>query len=474
MEFRFNINRLILIAAALCCPLLNSCEKYLDNTDLSAGTIAGTDAFVSDNSVSAIVTGTFLNMASSGPLNFPSLTGLYTDELVPLPSTTSNTPNWSSYQNAVQASNINFWTSSYSMIYAVNAAVEGINTAPVKLYNKAQWLGESYFSRAFIYYYLTNLYGDAALALTTDYTVNTRLHRAPQPEVFQQIIADLKTAKSYLSDDYRNGYGTTTNDRARPNKWAAGALLSKIYLTIKDWKNAELEADSILSNTTYQLVTPSQVFLTNSKETIWSLARKNDEKTYEYSLYNNNMPAIVTMEPKNYSVQVCLSSDLLNLFEANDARYSAWVRTTTHTGVSPSVDYSFPNKYKSGTAGAERSVMLRLADIYLVRAEARARQNKLEEAKSDLNAVRARAGLQGTTAGNQTELLAAIWRERRVELFTELGNRFFDLKRTNTIDEVMTALAPQKGAVWSSFKQVWPIPQNELTYGPNLVQNPGY
>lgn len=476
MNMNLNILRHTRVwIAVLTMPFLG-CEKYLENTKLPSGTIAGTDAFVSDNSVASIVTGTFLGMNGSNLHNAAPQISLYTDELTPLPGTTSNTPNWSSYQNAIAAANINYWSSAYSRLYAVNSTIEGILATPARLYYRDQWLGESYFTRAYVYYYLVNLYGDAVLALTSDYSVNNNLGRAPEADVYGQMVKDLLAAKALLPAVFTNGYGQSTNDRARPNKGTAGALLAKIYLTTKEWARAEAEADTLINNkTTYQLVKASDVFLTNSKETIWSLALKNDDRTSEYGWYNNGMPSTITADPaKTYSVQLYMSPDLVSMFDAGDARLTNWMRATTYTGVTPAITYYFPNKYKSNVAGAERTVLLRLSDMYLTRAEARAQQNNQEGARADLDSVRVRAGLDGTTALTRDELLAAIARERQMELFTECGNRFFDLKRTGMLDAVMSVVAPQKGAEWEGYKKVWPIPASDITYNPNIIQNDKY
>jgi hypothetical protein len=119
-------------------------------------------------------------------------------------------------------------------------------------------------------------------------------------------------------------------------------------------------------------------------------------------------------------------------------------------------------------------MVLRLGEIYLIRAEARAEQNNVSGAQADLNAVRTRAGLGYTTATDQASLLNAIAHERQVELFTEGGNRFFDLKRTGKIDSVMTAYAPLKEGTWSDYMQIFALPLNDIQQDANLTQNPGY
>jgi hypothetical protein len=119
-------------------------------------------------------------------------------------------------------------------------------------------------------------------------------------------------------------------------------------------------------------------------------------------------------------------------------------------------------------------VLFRLAEQYLIRAEARAQQNNLGGAIPDLNTVRARAGLGGTTASTQADILTAILHECRVEFFTEEGHRFFDLRRTGNLDAVMNIMAPLKGGAWSTNKAWWPIPLTDIQNDTHLTQTPGY
>jgi len=98
----------------------------------------------------------------------------------------------------------------------------------------------------------------------------------------------------------------------------------------------------------------------------------------------------------------------------------------------------------------------------------------LLDAQADLNAIRTRAGLPNTIASTQPALLTAIQHERQVELFTEWGHRWLDLKRTGNIDAVMTIICSQKGSSWSSYQQLYPLPLVDIQMDPNLVQNIGY
>jgi hypothetical protein len=119
-------------------------------------------------------------------------------------------------------------------------------------------------------------------------------------------------------------------------------------------------------------------------------------------------------------------------------------------------------------------MVLRLAEQYLIRAEAQAQQNNLAGAKSDLDAVRLRSGLPGVTVTTKEAMLQDIAQERQTELFTEWGHRWFDLKRTGAMDSVMTRTAVVKGTAWKPHFKLFPIPQTEIQANPNLTQNPGY
>ena len=99
------------------------------------------------------------------------------------------------------------------------------------------------------------------------------------------------------------------------------------------------------------------------------------------------------------------------------------------------------------------------------------RQGELIGAKNDLNLIRNTAGLANTTAVTVDEVLADIMAQRRFELFTEFGHRFFDLKRMGMLDAVL----PETKSGWKDTDRLWPLPTSELTVNPNLnPQNPGY
>jgi len=463
--------------------LLTGCKKYLD-IPLPVNAVAGSSAFISDNTTSAVVNGNFnglLNGNQSGSIvmgvsGIGYLSGLYADELFTPVNDVASKPYFSDALSSTMTST--HWVGLYKQIYNVNVTIEGINGA-TNLTNKNQWLGESLFSRAFLYFNLVNLYGDAPLTTTSDYNKNNLLGKSPKAEIYQQIIADLKLARTLLTVSYKDGSGNTTTDRGRPNLQAVNSLLARVYLYTADWANAEAVSTTVIADANYQLVPPAQAFLANSKETIWALVPSQGAHVNDYDAYNSGMPATLAspaaLTPFGSS-KAALMPDLLSVFEPGDTRLANWVRSTTVTGTStiPTAIYYYPNKYKSNVAGAEYTIVLRLSEQYLIRAEARAQLENLNGAKGDIDAVRARAGLGGVTITSKDAMLVSIAKERRTELFTEAGHRFFDLKRTGALDAVITALQTQKNNTWQPFRAVWPIPLSDIQNDPNLAQNPGY
>jgi hypothetical protein len=312
-----------------------------------------------------------------------------------------------------------------------------------------------------MHFTLVNFFGDVPLITTTNVNETSLAPRTAVATVYNQVVADLKDAQTLL-DTANAG----SSNRTRANKWSATAMLARVYLYLGDWANAETQATAVINNTgLYSLLTTANlnnVFLASSTEAIWQL----------YSAGNNGFTQIGTsfLPGSSTTPKYVLTNQLLNAFETGDKRKTAWVNSTNVSGTL----YYYPYKYRQytiTTTGIEYYMQLRLAEEYLIRAEARAQQNKTGDAQNDLNIIRNRAGLTNTTATTKDDLLAAVSRERQVELFAEHGHRWFDLKRTNTIDAVMNAAKP---GTWTSNAAKYPIPQTARNSNVNLGQNDGY
>jgi hypothetical protein len=437
--------------------LFASCKKFVE-VDAPKNQLISEVVFKDDATATAAVTGIYSNMmaglgihfASNGLTIYPGMSAdefKYTtssyDEFLFNSLTTSNT--------AIRT----LWDEAYQYIYDANAVIEGVsNSSSITSNTRNQLLGEAKFVRAFCYFYLVNLFGDVPLVTSTNYQTNKSISRNAVAEVYETIINDLVDAEALMPASYISG------DRIRPNKWTAATLLARVYLYQGNWAMAENEASKIIASPLYSLSTIPNTFLKNSNETIWQLYPVFAGFTWDAFYF---IPG--TGVAPNYQI----TNNLINSFDSSDLRKTNWIGTATVQGQT----YYYPSKYKSKLINsfAEYFIVFRLAEVYLIRAEARAQQNNTLGALADLNVIRNRAGLSGSTANTSSALLNAIYHERQGELFAEWGHRWFDLKRTGNSSAVLT---PLKGANWQPSDTLYPIPVIEIQNNIKLTQNTGY
>lgn len=384
-----------------------------------------------------------------------------------------------------------YWNDAYNVVYKENAVIEGV-TGSTKLTPavKQQLLGEAYLMRAYTYFYLTNLYGDVPIAMTSDYKTNQSLTRSPQKLVFQQVIADLLQAKSLLSKTFLNGTLLAADpERVRPTYWAALALLSRVYLYygyVNGNDNAQFQQ---ASDAATELISHSELFSLSKLDTVFLKASLgNNEAIWQIQPVQTGWDTqeaqafIIPSTGPDFTHPVWLSDSLLKAFEAGDKRRTEWIDSITIGAAT----YHYPYKYKAGAtydptitnaaAMTEYQMQLRLSEQYLIRAEAKAKLGDMPGATADLNVIRNRAGLPNSTATTQDAVLAAILHENQVEFFAEFGHRWLDLKRTGMLDKVMGSggASAAKSGSWAAYKALFPIPQYDLQWDSNLTQNAGY
>ena len=443
-----------LVAALLLVTVLSSCEKFVELGPPPTQTIQE-DVFKTD----ATATSAILGLYSGQPygnlyMPFSGYAGMSADDVK---YSTADVTLDEFKNNAISitnGSNNNIWFYAYMQIKNVNYAISGLSrSTTLTPAVKDQLMGEAKTHRAFIYFHLTNLYGDVPMPLTDDAIAAASLPRTPAAQVWAQIIADLKEAQDLLPTAYQGTF------RARINKWAAASLLARAYLYTKDYEKAEATATQVISSGTYTLRPTDSAFFNTSNEIIWQIANTTGVSTFgaNYLAAAGSIPTYTMYDT------------LYKSFEANDRRKTSWTGTTT-VGTTT---YYFVNKYKVRTGtGNEYNVALRFAELYLIRAEARARQNNLSGAKADIDVIRTRAGLSGVSSSlTQAQMLLAIEQERKVELFGEWGHRWFDLKRTGRADAV---IGGQKPTSWQPTDVLYPIPDQQRQVNAALSQNPGY
>lgn len=461
--------RLLYIGGILC---IISCEKLLE-VDPPRSLAEVDKVFSDDINATAAAKGMYAfmlgqeNFASGYYKSIVTLGGLCSDELIRYyPSV-----DYFGFEANELLPNdlivLSIWQSMYKSIYDANLIIKGLKeSTSVTQSTREQLMGEALFVRAFCHFYLVNLFGRIPVVTTTDYRINESVHRSDVDVVYNQIVRDLEEARALLPIEYE-GEG-----RVRPNKGTVRAMLARVYLFMSEWSKAEVYASEVIDDAQrYSLPEDlNSVFLTSSTEAIWQLSLPSNftASTWEGRYFN-----ITSASDLQNNV---LRDEFLTTFEANDKRLENWIKPfDTGNGL-----VYYPNKYKvkfkpATTLPTEYSMVLRLAEQYLIRAEARAKQNKLASAITDIDVIRDRAGLSRFAITNPSiskeDLLTAIEHERRVELFVEWGHRWFDLKRTNRADAVLGALKP----TWQSTDDLFPFPQIELDKNPNLrPQNPGY
>ncbi|HVY74892.1 MAG TPA: RagB/SusD family nutrient uptake outer membrane protein [Puia sp.] len=431
-----------------------SCSKLV-GVPAPVGQLTNDKVFADSGTAVSAVAGMYITAGTSlQSASYQALTtGCAADELLDF------TNNFTAfYNNAIDPSNSmnrSLWSGYYQAIYQANAILENtIGNTKLNSQTIAQFASEAKFIRAFCYFHLVNLYGAVPLVLQTNVTATSTAPRAVTDQVFSQIATDLTDAAAQLPDNY------PTVERVRANKSVVLSLLSIVYLYMKDWAKAEAAASNVISDPQYELESDlSKVFLANSSESI-----------FQFWAANGVTPLGQALNPGTNRPNFTFTDDFVASMESGDARMINWAKPINYLGK----DYYYPNKFKNVTtttgSAAEYIMVLRLAEIYLVRAEARAEQNNLSGAYDDLNIIRARAALPALSGGDQATLLLAIEKERRVELAAECGRRWYDLNRTGRADAVLGAVKPN----WTSTDALYPVPVTELSANPNLVQNPGY
>lgn len=345
------------------------------------------------------------------------------------------------------------WNAIYRTVNRANnliAALPGIVDATLTEAQRNQYLGEAYFVRALAYFDLARTWGGVPL-VTSPTTVageNADVPKSTVEEVYAHVKADLELAESLL---------TETTDRYRPTRRTAWALKARYYLYQRDYAQAETYASKVIALTNYKLVKPFNTFFASN-------ARGTEESVFEI-FYNG------TTEVNNHRNQwQPQTNGGTRQWAPNDALVALLNNTaiggTRNTLVAKDNQNRWYGNLYYRTPASDPSYIIRIAELYLIRAEARALQNKLEDALADLNAVRSRADVAPSGAETQDEIILAIENERRVEFALE-PHRWFDLVRTGRADDVLN--------VTETFRLVLPIPADQILVDGDVVeQNEGY
>lgn len=441
--------------------LLYACEDFID-PDQPGTQIVAEEVFNDKKMTEAAMAENYVRLRDRVLLNGNSTglgvaMGLYTDELQNWLVT--NTYHQSLYTNTLTDSESavkNLWDGSYQVIYQCNRIIEGVSSSTgIDPADKGVLLGEAYFVRTLVHFYLSQLWGAVPYVTGTDYTVNRSVSKTSETEMNKLLVADAEKALELLE-------GAPSVNNYRPNAAVVSALLARMHLYGKQWQQALTYADEVIGSGRYKLEGDlSKVFLKESTGTLWQLRTGVEgSNTLEAQTY-----IFTSVPPPTLS----LYSGLISSFDPQDKRRELWIAKPAGAAQ----DYYYSNKYRerqNTSASKEYSVVFRLEELYYIRIEANFHLGNFQQALEDWNMLRERYGLELFSEIPQNwEVL--LLQERRHEFFCEFGHRFFDLKRTGRLASELVVAKPH----WQSFFVNLPLPQSELLLNPNLLpQNEGY
>lgn len=352
------------------------------------------------------------------------------------------------------------WGAAYQGIDRANNVLQGLTAQQAKFVDKDEFnqlKGEAHFIRALNYFTLIKFFGGVPLVTEPIVTVPAEVGRArsSEAEIWAFIEAELAQAMNLLPEDA---------GAVRASMGAATALKARAHLYQREWQAAFDLADEVIKSGMYELeLQYANVFeKEQTNEAIFEIPfTVTDAGSLAFWFFPSGLGGRRGFAP---------AAGLVNSFEDEDVRFS-----TAYNETGGGTSYGF--KYTDIASTADDVPVIRLAEMYLIRAEAAARLGNLGRALADVNVIRARAELgeaaadankDGATSMN--EVLAVVLTERRHELFYE-GHWFFDLKRFGDVpagSTLLTALG------LTGNRLLFPIPQREIDANGSLIQNPGY
>jgi hypothetical protein len=425
---------------------LCACEKVLDVQPTQS--LSTEEAIQNKNDVMRALTGCYDALQQ---------TGLYRLDMIVLPDLASDNLDHTGTRqeygqidnNSILAENFiieGVWNDSYGALNRVNSLLDKLpEITDFTDDERANVIGQLYFIRALIHFNLVNCFGAVPIKTSPTYGVDESLDvgRDDIADVYQQIIIDLENAAGKIGPQ-ENIFATDG---------AVKALLARVYLYTGQWELAKSFASSVINNSMYQLDPDYHNLFSgaSSDEIIFQIDfNTQDQNTLAYYFFPT-------------------SEEGRNEFTPSESMEDAYEPGDTARKNASLADLGYAYKYRDITTGTDKVKVLRLAEMYLIRAEAEAKLNgDLEMIKNDINAIRNRAGLENTTATSYGDLMLAIEQERRVEFAFE-GYRWLDLIRTGRAMEVLDNIT-------SPNQLLLPIPLSEITANtnPDMYQNPGY
>ncbi|MGQ7854448.1 RagB/SusD family nutrient uptake outer membrane protein [Pedobacter sp. WC2501] len=493
---------------------LGACKKdFLDQKNPNA--VAPENYFKTENDVLLAVNGAYQSLRSSNTMGENS--GLFTDERS---DDAGRNDNQSNAGEPFQFNDFSLlpsnsylkahWLALYNAITRSNFILSNIDKANFTTQaNKANYAAEAKFIRAIMYFELVRKWGAVPLVtkqLSTNEEVIPFVFRAPEADVYNQIVADLKDGLNSTLPNF-----PATANIGRTSKAAINAYLGKVYLTMAATLPNN-KAENLSNANTYLLaaynmkafgnlseIPYTDVFdvtkKTTCKELIFQISNKQGDINYSSSIAANNQAKGETINSLKVSTGVGgnVKLDLINEYETSDLRKDFSVKFANDATVK---DW-FITKFRDASEFASKNgyggndwILMRYADVILMLAEVNMLQGNDAIAIQYLDMVRTRAGMpiyavaktDATYAAKFPTLKLAILHERRVEFAFE-HQRWFDLIRNFTAAELVTYLKAKPQSSYGIAKlsnvtikdRYYPIPFDEVKLDPvKMYQNPGY
>ena len=445
------MKRFILFMLTVSITLLSACKKVLDTQ--SELYIDQSISIVDKRSAQAALVGAYnaLSQNTYQGNTFRYITNLLSDNI----KWVGNTPTNREFDvYSVFATNTRvqeLWTAIYKTVNLTNNIIDNVSGVSDVTFDQMQRnteRGEAFFLRALSYFDLVRLWRNVPIVTQATKTAsdNKDITNSTGDEVYQSIENDLDSAEALLP---------ATINRNRANQYTARALKARLYLYRENWKKAEDYATLIINDSAdFKLTKPYSQFYAakNSTESIFEV---------DYTINNKNSYASNWFQnPTSGGKKEFLpTDDFVALLKDPNIGGGRSALIFTVSGV------TYGNMNFKIATGEDQSYVLRLAEMYLIRAEAKAEQLKLDDGLKDLNVIRNRAGVPSIAAVNtKDELNDKILLERRVELAYE-SHRWFDLIRKGKAQQVL--------GISDVNKLLLPLPRQEVLIA-NLTQNKGY
>lgn len=426
------------------------CNKFLDVQPKAS--ISGENIIIDETSANAALNGVYSALRTYYSVDFQSIAYLSGDN-IQWTGSQSQVQEFINHQvNAENATITSTWKGIYVAINRANQVIKNVEELGNDVIAESvrnRIAGEAHFIRALAYFDLVRTWGGVPLITqpTLEATDNTGIPRSTSEETYAQVLADLELAEQLLPE---------TTNRFQATRKTVWALKARYYLYNKNWQEAENYATRLINDhANYELLKPYHAFfadgITGTRESVFELFyNANELNPHRGQWQPQQNGGTIQWAPNNTFVNLVNDSAIggsRNALVAKDNQ-NRWYGNLYYR--SPATDPTY---------------VIRIAELYLIRAEARAALGLLEEGQTDLNAVRNRAGIVNAATASVTDLLLAVENERRLEFGLE-AHRWFDLVRTNRAAVVLNITDPNKFLM--------PLPAEQLLVDGALKQNPGY